>query len=508
MDEVNKQLSTQHSMYQEEYANLQRLVGADGIKQKKVNTAAANLKILAKNIQTLSADQTKLNEAWLRVPTGKISRKKGVASPKTVMVRTWHILPDEAVFHVTWAEEANRAKFDTIIKQSSVDFELLRIFHATRSESSASRQHSYVKCLSRQVDAAKDQSFSETSFVGMNFAISSAAKKECHLCKDISPSVKGRQDKFGVECSQQHFVCSACYQALARKFPGMCLSAKEAQQHYLARRKFDGILECNANNCFAFFCRTTGVQFPLYWKKLDTQHCDFVENHFMVDRLQLLIRGSVRPECGEGCRGRDGNGHGITSATVTRVLRIENGPLWAKYYSRKQLMIKNATKSKFAHLPAKTMRQFASIFPNVQANLAINEMFLFHGTREDAAFSIAKGGFDPTKASLAGLYGAGTYAADYSCKAMQYTPDQDEIRVFVICRVLMGSAYPCTQLLPYYKEPPEVNGKVFDSVHAEEGVSNDGQQIHNEYVTYDPDQGKANCRYLLTSLVSAFLVLL
>jgi len=486
LDEVNKQLSTQHSMYQEEYANLQRLVGADGIKQKKVNTAAANLKILAKNIQTLSADQTKLNEAWFRVPTGKISRKKGVASPKTVMVRTWHILPDEAVFHVTWAEEANRAKFDTIIKQSSVDFELLRIFHATRSESSASRQHSYVKCLSRQVDAAKDQSFSETSFVGMNFAISSAAKKECHLCRDISPSVKGRQDKFGVECSQQHFVCSACYQALARKFPGMCLSAKEAQQHYLARRKFDGILECNANNCFAFFCRTTGVQFPLYWKKLDTHHCDFLENPFMICRLQSLIRESVRIECGVGCNGRDGDGGGVKSATVTRVLRIENGPLWENYWARKQKMIKDVNKSK--RVPAKTMEQ-TFIFPNVQPNEGINELFLFHGTSKDSAFSIAKGGFDPSMAHLAGMYGAGTYAADYSCKSMQYTP-QDPIRVFIICRVLMGRAYPSKKTLQYYKEPPEENGRTYDSVYAKEGLINRGSQFqtHNEYVTYDPDQ--------------------
>jgi len=49
-----------------------------------------NLKTLVKNIQTLSADseKAKLDEAWLRVPTGKISQKQGVSSTKTAMVRT------------------------------------------------------------------------------------------------------------------------------------------------------------------------------------------------------------------------------------------------------------------------------------------------------------------------------------------------------------------------------------------------------------------------------------
>ena len=53
----------------------------------------------------------------------------------------------------------------------------------------------------------------------------------------------------------------------------------------------------------------------------------------------------------------------------------------------------------------------------------------------------------------------------------------------------MGRAYPSKKILTNHKEPPEEKGRVFDSVYAQEGISNGGIQSHNEYVTYDPDQG-------------------
>jgi len=490
MHEVGKELAKQRSTYHAGYSKLQRLVNADGVIKKDVTEVQKNLKTLAKNIQTLSADKTKLEEAWLRVPTGKISQKQGVSSPKTAMVRTWRLLPDEAVFRVTWAEEADRAKYDVIIKNSSVDFLLLKTFHMSRSESSASTQGSYTNDLEKRFAQAKNQTFAiqTQQFVGKRFSISPSAKKECNICRDVSSSIKGKQEKYGVECSQGHFVCSACYQTIANKSQEECLSVIDAHQLYLQRCKSGSIVECNAGNCFAVFCRA-GIKFPLYWKQLDTHHCDFLENPFMICRLQSLIRESVRIECGVGCNGRDGDGGGVKSATVTRVLRIENGPLWENYWARKQKMIKDVNKSK--RVPAKTMEQ-KFIFPNVQPNEGINELFLFHGTSKDSAFSIAKGGFDPSMANLAGMYGAGTYAADYSCKSMQYTP-QDPIRVFIICRVLMGRAYPSKKTLQYYKEPPEENGLTYDSVYAKEGLINRGSQFqtHNEYVTYDPDQGGA-----------------
>ena len=114
---------------------------------------------------------------------------------------------------------------------------------------------------------------------------------------------------------------------------------------------------------------------------------------------------------------------------------------------------------------------------------------MFVHTKEEYARSIAKDGFDPSRCS--GLYGAGTYCADYSCKSMQYaggeTPAPGALRCFLVCRVLMGLAYKTKIALPKATEPI-FGGKTFDSVFAGEGASNNGKQEHNEFVTYEKDQ--------------------
>lgn len=73
---------------------------------------------------------------------------------------------------------------------------------------------------------------------------------------------------------------------------------------------------------------------------------------------------------------------------------------------------------------------------------------------------------------------------------MQYTPATGAgERVFIICRVLMGRAYHSKETLKNQKEPPEdQKGQRYESVFAEEGKSNGGEQEHNEYVTYDASQ--------------------
>ena len=230
------------------------------------------------------------------------------------------------------------------------------------------------------------------------------------------------------------------------------------------------------------------LKFPLYWQIKDSSHFKVFHNQFMEDKIQNLIRSSVREGCkgpSEGCKGVDGDGRGTASAVVTKVLRIENGPLWKKYWEKKNKMIEAARSSPMQRLSAKNM-EVAKLFPLVQVNEDINELFLFHGTKEECAQSIAETGFDPKRSK--GLYGAGSYCGDYSCKAMQYAggrkPVPGQQRIFLISRVLMGDAYQTKTSLYDIKEPP---GKC-DSVFAGEGKADDGKQQHNEYITYDSDQ--------------------
>ena len=226
-------------------------------------------------------------------------------------------------------------------------------------------------------------------------------------------------------------MCSACYTAC-------CTSLNCTFPSNLS-----GDVPCKEDGCFAFFYREAALKFPVYWKTRDENCVGAIENPFMKEKMQTLIRKSVRPGCGTGCDGRDGDGRGTTSAIVTRVLRIENGPLLKRYWERKKAIKTSCAKRKPPSLEAKSMT-IAALFPRAQLDTSINEIFLFHGTNLKSAFAIAEhDGFDPSRSK--GLYGQGNYCADYSCKSMQYVggelPEPGAERIFLICRVLMGRAF-------------------------------------------------------------------
>lgn len=139
-------------------------------------------------------------------------------------------------------------------------------------------------------------------------------------------------------------------------------------------------------------------------------------------------------------------------------------------------------------LEAKSMERFCDIFKSVKVEEKMNELFLFRGTKGESAKSIAEGGFKPELCG--GLYGAGTYCADYSCKSMQYTlPTDGGERVFIVCvGSLWGMRTTPARLYKSTRSPREVKGHRFDSVFAQEGKGNQKQQEHKEYVTYSADQ--------------------
>ena len=350
-------------------------------------------------------------------------------------------------------------------------------------------QKSYVESLKFRFAAASRQKFQDVGDLLPEVGMKASDAPRCNLCGDASGGSK--KVKFGIKCRKNHFVCSACYQSLCVKPPRPCSSAQEAQLCYRdARERSTGLVECQNGTCFALVCQDSLLKFPTYWKSKDAGQYQHFDNPYMIGKMQDLIRESVRAACGNGCKGRDGDGRGTKSATVTKVERIENGPVWKRYWERKQQMLKG--KKPKIKLAAATMDRVSKCgnFPSVQVSKEINELLLFHGTSQDSAKSIAKGGFDPTKAKLMGMYGAGTYCADFSCKSMQYTPATGAgERVFIICRVLMGRAYHSKETLQNHKEPPEdQKGQRYESVFAEEGKSNGGGQEHNEYVTYDASQ--------------------
>jgi hypothetical protein len=192
-----------------------------------------------------------------------------------------------------------------------------------------------------------------------------------------------------------------------------------------------------------------------------------------------------------GCRGLSAR-----NAVVTSVLKIQNGTLLEKYNLAKKIMkTQLATHgSSVDKLVNKTKQPDETRFPALDQE--INELFLFHGTDTgETGRTIVKQGFDERVASLGGLYGAGSYFADCSCKSTQYTGSATS-RTFLICRVLMGWPF-CTNTLhndPVRPErsarrpPQNTTGSLYDSIFAQTGVANHGPQVHNEYSVFKGDQ--------------------
>merc|ERR1719221_1243256 len=80
--------------------------------------------------------------------------------------------------------------------------------------------------------------------------------------------------------------------------------------------------------------------------------------------------------------------------------------------------------------------------PALQASA--NEFLMFHGTKPEAADSIASEHFDMAFACKTGLFGAGLYFAESSSKSDEYVkPDGRGRFPIVICRVTLGRINYC-----------------------------------------------------------------
>jgi hypothetical protein len=224
--------------------------------------------------------------------------------------------------------------------------------------------------------------------------------------------------------------------------------------------------------------------------EVDLNRIELISDDQMKVPIQTWIRGSIFQNGRCTCSGTS-----VRNAVVTSVLKIQNGTLLRQYNLQKDIM-KNqlaAHGSAVDKLVNKTKQpDDPRRFPELDQE--INELFLFHGTHTgNTGRTIAQEGFDERVANLGGLYGAGSYFADYSCKSNQYT-GRDTSRTFLICRVLMGWPF-CTNTThndsarPTRRPPENTNGRPrYHSIFAQSGVANNGSQLHNEYIVFKGDQ--------------------
>eukprot|EP00397_Hematodinium_sp_SG-2012_P003032 GEMP01003040.1.p1 GENE.GEMP01003040.1~~GEMP01003040.1.p1 ORF type:complete len:1165 (+),score=206.13 GEMP01003040.1:73-3567(+) len=137
-------------------------------------------------------------------------------------------------------------------------------------------------------------------------------------------------------------------------------------------------------------------------------------------------------------------------------------------------------------------RALQQISPNGQFEYPINprqgEMYLFHGTKVDAARKIAMSDF---KLSLTGtnagtLYGRGIYFAESPSKSDEYTTEINGWRAMIVCRVLTGKYYYTDEARP---NAEDLTAKVVSGQY--DSILGDREKAHGtfrEFVVFDDDQ--------------------
>ena len=231
---------------------------------------------------------------------------------------------------------------------------------------------------------------------------------------------------------------------------------------------------------------------PPYWKHTGEGFFHLERNSFVVATMQSWIRETVFQPHSHQCPSSPASP--LLKAKVTKVLRVENETLWRLYETKKAVLKSEYAKGNVKEMLSRKTKQPS--LPSVELSADVNELFLFHGTSDETAMTIARHGFDERVANLGGLYGAGSYFADNSCKSHQYASRSKSgagEHVLLLCRVTMGWPLCTTTGHEHERRPPEnpaiLSGKrPFDSIFAESGKAMGGRQFHNEFVIFDKTQ--------------------
>eukprot|EP01006_Ploeotia_vitrea_P014245 TRINITY_DN38186_c0_g1_i1.p1 TRINITY_DN38186_c0_g1~~TRINITY_DN38186_c0_g1_i1.p1 ORF type:complete len:714 (-),score=26.85 TRINITY_DN38186_c0_g1_i1:202-2343(-) len=178
---------------------------------------------------------------------------------------------------------------------------------------------------------------------------------------------------------------------------------------------------------------------------------------------------------------------------VIKIERVENITVWEAYQQRK-LTMRRSHALLHQQDPQTKLR---AIWPPMKTESKdttrpyTNEYWAFHGTSHEKLQLILSGGFDDRVAASTGLYGTGCYFSDQSCKALQYSPQHEQHRYLLLCRVLLGHAFYTTRECTGWKRPPALTQDgthLYDSLVANPNYANNGRQKHREIVVYHSDQ--------------------
>ena len=151
---------------------------------------------------------------------------------------------------------------------------------------------------------------------------------------------------------------------------------------------------------------------PGYWKNKDvaSSACCNEVTGFMRDKLARLLRQT--------------GGAAFQNLMMVRAERVENMPLWRTFGVKRAAIAHALCRQAGAGGAGSGVGGGAAtavdVAPHELLDQATNEVYLWHGTSDEAAAMIAVHGFDERIARMGGLSGAGSYFAENAAKSLGY----------------------------------------------------------------------------------------
>lgn len=223
-----------------------------------------------------------------------------------------------------------------------------------------------------------------------------------------------------------------------------------------------------------------GMETPWYWRGPDASSRSVAE----VARLGRPFHDEIQEEYVRNM-GTKLVQQTLPSALVVKCLRVQDSSLWEKY-ATKRAEIRSRRPKELTKLKPLTHENLDYSAVKTLDHLA-NEVWLFHGTSDEAAKSIASTDFRLPRSG--GLFGKGLYFADKASKSWGYSRGCADGRVIILCRVALGNLYHHKSGTDSQAEK-RIVGTEFDSLMGIASADNreflvyDNAPVYPEYILY------------------------
>jgi hypothetical protein len=188
--------------------------------------------------------------------------------------------------------------------------------------------------------------------------------------------------------------------------------------------------------------------------------------------------------------------HRIQDLRRWREYAVKRDNIASEHHARSHAVAPLSASHPAGDLPLTMTKLKAGLMSTSTLRTDVNEMYLWHGYDVQHEAAIIGSSLDVRLANRGGLYGAGLYFAENSCKSNQYCQhhgdrghqDSSKTYALVLCRVVLGDIYHTSVTCAGLTRPPikpghSRGGGTFDSI-----VACGGTQIHREFIVFENAQ--------------------